>query len=652
MPLQYIPDNTIGDALAQLGNTISNGPQTMLHAAVAGEQIKTSAQKRMELQNELDAKQAAADATAQLDSLTEQKRQAGPAWTPEQETQLIGAKTRFGEAVTRGSSLLGKSAEDFTKGVYASRGQQDLSIAPALPGSPRYLQQMGQIEGKLPAPQHEDKAPYSMVFGDGTGRTISVVTKDGQRNAYSGAPIQDEVPAGFRPIGIGSPMAIPTQGYGSKEKNANDLQIANQQILANQQPNESLASLAQKYYDLNPTKHQLQNDKFGGQMVVGMSSEAANPGLEAIHQHLAANYYSKGGTSKFNPPTAGATTPLPGATAQPGAGGLFSPQSMMGGASSGVQTSAIPASQVPTNRLPSTADATGQPAAATAPALPEGITKLPDGRVVWRPSAAPPTGGVKDIGGGATVQQLTQGYSQPLQQEFSNAQVAKDWRISDEAYNELQSAAKYNSKAADLHMIYLLAKIFDPGSAVREGELVLGQGTQSPANKFLGLWSQIRGGGSLTAEAKADLLNQAYTSANARFGAAVNLAKDVNSQIMASGALNPAEHLPREMVQPAMHDTREINRFAGSQMYTGKGVGEHADTDQAELIKMAGQVVGGAPGQTSTSAGGAPAVAATSSGRSGANIAPAPPTASGAPPGGPIQQLLNDADAITGRRRR
>lgn len=421
-------------------------------------------------------------------------------------------------------------------------------------------------------PTKEEKAPYTQILGDGTGRTISVLTHDGQRNAYTGNLIKDEVPAGFTAIGIGSPMAVPTQGYGSKEKNANDLLVANQQIINGQTPTEALPSLAQKLYDLNPTKHQLQNDKFGGQMVVGFNSEAPNPGLEAIQQHLAANYYGKGNTSKVNPATAPATASA--------TGGVPAQSVMAGG------------QQPP------------QAAATATPALPEGITKLPDGRVVWRPSAAPELGAAQQLPGGVSVQQASRGFSQPLEQQFTQNQIAKDWRISDEAYNEMQSAAKYNSKAADLHMIYLIAKIFDPGSAVREGELVLGQGTQSPANRFMSLWNQVKGGGSLSDTAKEDLLNQAYTSANARFGAAVNLAKDVNSQILASKSLDPAEHLPREMVQPALHNKNEINRFAGAQVYNGKGVGETGEADHAELIRIAGQIVGGAPGQTSTSAAG------------------------------------------------
>ncbi len=628
MPLQYIQDNTIGDQLSQLGNTIAAGPQTQLHAAVAGEQIRTSQQKRMELQNQLDAKAAIADLTNNIDQLREQKRLAGANWTPDQETQLIGATTKFGEAVTKSAALQGTTAQDTVRGVYESRGQQRRDINPAAPGTAEYGTQMAQVEGKLPpVPTKEEKAPYTQILGDGTGRTISVLTHDGQRNAYTGNLIKDEVPAGFTAIGIGSPMAVPTQGYGSKEKNANDLLVANQQIINGQTPTEALPSLAQKLYDLNPTKHQLQNDKFGGQMVVGFNSEAPNPGLEAIQQHLAANYYGKGNTSKVNPATAPATASA--------TGGVPAQSVMAGG------------QQPP------------QAAATATPALPEGITKLPDGRVVWRPSAAPELGAAQQLPGGVSVQQASRGFSQPLEQQFTQNQIAKDWRISDEAYNEMQSAAKYNSKAADLHMIYLIAKIFDPGSAVREGELVLGQGTQSPANRFMSLWNQVKGGGSLSDTAKEDLLNQAYTSANARFGAAVNLAKDVNSQILASKSLDPAEHLPREMVQPALHNKNEINRFAGAQVYNGKGVGETGEADHAELIRIAGQIVGGAPGQTSTSAAGAPpAAGAIPAGRSGisAAIAPqapqsAPPATRGAQPAAPGNPLLDWADSLTGRKR-
>jgi hypothetical protein len=658
MPLQYSNDDgSIAQAFSQLGDSLISGPKRALEAQHIQEQIAASRQARSQAQQEFDAKMAIADHQANMERLTDAKAAAGVNWGPDQEQELLMARRRLGQAATKASAFGGKTTSE---GIWSSVGQSDIQARPPRPGTPEYLRDYAQTAGKLPDPTKEEKTPFTMVFQDpnNPGRQISRVTHDGRTDVYTNRPISEGIPAGWVAVATGSPVTLRTGIYGSKEQNAGDLQAANQQLLSGQQLSEPIASIAQKYFDANPTKHQLTDDKFGGKIAVGMTSEAPNPGLEAVHQHLAQNYYNKGGTTK--PAAAAATAPAAGAAPAPaqqqGGNILFSPQGL-GGASSTVQTQTIPASQAPTSPLPGSSAAaaapTTQPGAPGAQPAAAGLSRLPDGRAIWRPSPAPAIGQTTQAGP-LSIMQATRGYSEPMAQEFSNSDVGKGWRVADEAYNEMQRAAKYDSKASDLHMIYTLAKIFDPGSAVREGELVLGQGTASPANWLVGWFNQVKGGGRLTDGVKNDLLDQAYTAATSRYEAGVNLAKTINDRIVKTGSLDPQAHLP-EMVQPAKHDPREINRFPGSQAFTGKGVGDSAANDQAELVKLAGNVQGGAPGQTSTSVAGQPPAVAPrpSSARSGqapvAAPAAAAPAQTGAP--NPIQQLLNDADAITGRKR-
>lgn len=83
------------------------------------------------------------------------------------------------------------------------------------------------------------------------------------------------------------------------------------------------------------------------------------------------------------------------------------------------------------------------------------------------------------------------------------------------AYGEvqpvLQSAREsmgIDSAAADLNLIYAAAKIFDPTSVVRESETTMVMNSGSPAQRFLGQFNYVAGGGRLTPEARKALMAQ------------------------------------------------------------------------------------------------------------------------------------------------
>jgi hypothetical protein len=323
---------------------------------------------------------------------------------------------------------------------------------------------------------------------------------------------------------------------------------------------------------------------------------------------------------------------------------LLSPQGL-GGASTGVQTQTIPASQAPTQRLP-------QPGAQAQPGTPA-QQQQPDQSISvtgWKPQAAPaimPTSPAP----GVTVTPAIRGFDQQAASRFAQDPIVAQYRVTDRGYNEMQRAAKYDSKYGDLHMIYTMAKMFDPGSAVRNEELTLANQAAPWASYVRGLWNYVKGGGRLDEVARGQMLQQAYAAATSNYESAANLADQTQKQLLANH-LDPQAHLP-ELTAPQQFNSKEINRY-GNTIFSGASYGD--PQSDAELIRMGGQIVGGAPGQTSTSAVGAPqAPAAPTSMRSGARAAQAAPTTAAppqAPVGGPIQTLLNEADAITGRQRR
>jgi hypothetical protein len=80
-------------------------------------------------------------------------------------------------------------------------------------------------------------------------------------------------------------------------------------------------------------------------------------------------------------------------------------------------------------------------------------------------------------------------------------------------YNSMVKAA--DTKAGDLNMVYGLAKLFDPGSVVREGEQVLVRDTASLPDWLVGQINSLNGGNRLLADTRKALLNEARSRVDA-----------------------------------------------------------------------------------------------------------------------------------------
>ncbi|MET3890402.1 hypothetical protein ABIE41_001478 [Bosea sp. OAE506] len=77
-------------------------------------------------------------------------------------------------------------------------------------------------------------------------------------------------------------------------------------------------------------------------------------------------------------------------------------------------------------------------------------------------------------------------------------------------YRAMSEAAGRDTKAADLNLVYGLGKIMDPGSVVREGEIVLANDTQGLGDRLNGMIRSIQGEGRLRPEARTALMQEAY----------------------------------------------------------------------------------------------------------------------------------------------
>lgn len=76
-------------------------------------------------------------------------------------------------------------------------------------------------------------------------------------------------------------------------------------------------------------------------------------------------------------------------------------------------------------------------------------------------------------------------------------------------YKTMLDAANRDSKASDLNLVYGLGKIFDPGSVVREGEMVMVKNTAGLPEWFVGTVNALNGGAALTPETRQAIMNEA-----------------------------------------------------------------------------------------------------------------------------------------------
>lgn len=96
-----------------------------------------------------------------------------------------------------------------------------------------------------------------------------------------------------------------------------------------------------------------------------------------------------------------------------------------------------------------------------------------------------------------------------LRAGFDHLQPIKNFREVIPIYQSAVDAFARDNKAADLNIVYGLAKIMDPASVVRESEMEMAVKTGSPAESLMGLFNSIVGGSRLTEDQRRNLLQEA-----------------------------------------------------------------------------------------------------------------------------------------------
>lgn len=136
-----------------------------------------------------------------------------------------------------------------------------------------------------------------------------------------------------------------------------------------------------------------------------------------------------------------------------------------------------------------------------------------------------------------------------LRDDFNALQPVKNFREVVPIYQSMQEAAKRDTKAADLNLVYGLAKMLDPGSVVREGEMIMVNNTSSLGDKMIGLINSVNGGQRLQPATRAALMTEAGSRYNALQGQHDQMATEFRDMAGRYG-LNP-DDVTRGLIPPA-----------------------------------------------------------------------------------------------------
>jgi hypothetical protein len=160
-----------------------------------------------------------------------------------------------------------------------------------------------------------------------------------------------------------------------------------------------------------------------------------------------------------------------------------------------------------------------------------------------------------------------------IRKEIQDLPAYKSYASAIPAYTSMLDAAKRNTKTADLNMVYALAKIMDPTSVVREGEIQMANDTQGIADRLNGFIQSIQGEGRLAPETRAGLVQEAESRMN---GFKQSLDADLGQfrGFAQRWKINEADIIPNLPGMP-QYDPREFNTISKTEG-AGSGHGTRA----------------------------------------------------------------------------
>lgn len=138
-----------------------------------------------------------------------------------------------------------------------------------------------------------------------------------------------------------------------------------------------------------------------------------------------------------------------------------------------------------------------------------------------------------------------------LRKEFTSLPAVKNYTTVVPIVQSLREAAGVDNAAADMNLVYGVAKIMDPESVVRESETAMVVSAGSPAQKYQGMFNYVVGGGRLTPETRAQLMNEVESRAKGHEGLYNDAVTQYQSGAPAIGSL-PKLDAGRNRTVPGM----------------------------------------------------------------------------------------------------
>lgn len=149
---------------------------------------------------------------------------------------------------------------------------------------------------------------------------------------------------------------------------------------------------------------------------------------------------------------------------------------------------------------------------------------------------------------------------------ITGAPVTKSYQDIEANFNSLQALAKEDSKTATVGMINALARIWDPGVSVREGDIKINADAQSVLDQTLGDWrGYLTGKSQLSAETKQRMISAAARKYN-EFGKQYDAERGLLLDALKRQGGNP-ENVPTRGFNP--YEPPQVGIYAGQQQSGG-----------------------------------------------------------------------------------